>query len=123
MVIDSSFSSVNDVFDISSQYIESNEVIPFGKHKGKLIKDVPQDYLLWLCYESDYFQSNENKNIRLDCKNYLLHNFVMPFGKVKDMTVKAAALHQRSWCMWIADNEEMSCKALQKLINDAIFFF
>lgn len=25
-----------------------NTVMPFGKHKGRLLKDVPPDYLLWL---------------------------------------------------------------------------
>ena len=26
---------------------------PFGKHKGKSIKDLPTEYLVWVVYDSD----------------------------------------------------------------------
>lgn len=31
-----------------------SDLMPFGKHKGKKLGDVPADYLLWL-YEQDWF--------------------------------------------------------------------
>ena len=26
----------------------ANTIMPFGKYKGKLIKDIPENYLIWL---------------------------------------------------------------------------
>ena len=46
--------------------IEDTEIMPFGKHKGKKLANVPADYLLWLydndkCYGTirQYIQENE----------------------------------------------------------------
>lgn len=31
--------------------LESESLMPIGKHKGKMMKDVPEDYYLWLYKE------------------------------------------------------------------------
>ncbi|MBX2906188.1 MAG: DUF3820 family protein [Taibaiella sp.] len=30
------------------KYLEDDDLMPFGKHKGVRMKDVPAEYLLWL---------------------------------------------------------------------------
>lgn len=46
--------------------ITDESIMPFGKHKGKKMVDVPDDYLLWLLQEGntygemlEYLQDNE----------------------------------------------------------------
>jgi len=34
--------------------LESTLVVPFGKHNGKLLKDVPLDYFFWLDSQPDF---------------------------------------------------------------------
>lgn len=33
--------------------MSKDATMPFGKHKGKLLKDVPSDYLLWVYENKD----------------------------------------------------------------------
>lgn len=28
-------------------------IMPFGKHKGEAVEDIPSDYLYWILYKSD----------------------------------------------------------------------
>jgi len=100
-----------------------SDCIPKGKFKGKLFNEVPQNYLLWMCYDSDYFLSPCFNNLRVDAKDYLLNNFVLPFGKPKGLTVKQAIEQMRSWCVWMSESTDFECKALQKLMNDGLHLF
>lgn len=34
--------------------LEDNDLMPFGKHKGKKMKDVPADYLIWIYENLDW---------------------------------------------------------------------
>jgi len=44
----------------------NKRTMPFGKHKGKNLDDVPADYLLWLHEKSD--------NLNGDLKDYIDDN-------------------------------------------------
>lgn len=44
----------------------SKVTMPFGKHKGKDLENVPDDYLLWVLENAD--------NLRGDLKTYLEEN-------------------------------------------------
>ncbi len=46
--------------------MDDNSIMPFGKHKGKRLVDVPADYLLW-CYEN-------LTNLSKDLKEYIEGN-------------------------------------------------
>ena len=37
-----------DPDDVGIDKVEDNDPIPFGKHEGTLMKDVPADYLIWM---------------------------------------------------------------------------
>lgn len=43
-------------------------VMPFGKHKGKNIKDVPSDYLQWI-YEKSDLSENIKKRAKSNLQN------------------------------------------------------
>jgi len=100
-----------------------SECLPKGKFKGKTFDEVPQNYLLWMCYDSDYFLSSCFDNLRIDAKNHLLNNFIMPFGKPKGLTIKQAIEKMRSWCEWMSTSSDFECKALQRLVSDALTLF
>lgn len=99
------------------------DCIPKGKYKGKSFEDVPQNYLLWMCYDSDYFLAPCFNCLRVDAKNHLLHNFIMPFGKVKGLTIQQAIEQMRGWCVWMSESSDFECRALQKLVSDALSLF
>lgn len=40
------YRTVNDVFDVLSRPILM-KIMPLGKHKGRLLKEIPLDYLMW----------------------------------------------------------------------------
>ena len=39
--------------------MDDNSLMTFGKHKGKKLKDVPAEYLLWWYYLEDSDKQNE----------------------------------------------------------------
>ena len=39
----------NQRADAEQKCAENDDIIPFGKYKGSLLKDVPPDYKSWLC--------------------------------------------------------------------------
>ena len=55
--------------------MDDNSAMPFGKHKGKKMIDVPADYLLWLHDQGELFGDlkgyiDENiEALRLEVKN------------------------------------------------------
>jgi len=38
-----------------------SDIWPIGKHKGKLIKDLPEHYLFWVLFETDMDKFLKNK--------------------------------------------------------------
>jgi hypothetical protein len=48
-------------------------ILHFGKHKGQQIKNVPPDYLSWLCdwIDSDADKKHKFSNLRRAISNYL----------------------------------------------------
>ena len=42
-------------------FVPTNDdtLMPFGKHKGKRLGDIPADYLIWL-YDQEWFQKFED---------------------------------------------------------------
>jgi hypothetical protein len=39
--------SIDELLVVAS-YTSPESLMPFGKHKGKMIKDLPSDYVVWL---------------------------------------------------------------------------
>lgn len=49
----------------------SRKVMEFGKHKGKLIKDIPEKYAYWLLYyQGENLDNNTYKCLKERSKNY-----------------------------------------------------
>lgn len=62
--------------------------MPFGKHKGKAMEDVPADYLLWLWDETD--MHNREKQYTEDgfaVHDYIKENFASLETECKDRIV------------------------------------
>lgn len=51
--------TVGELFDILSRPVRL-KTIPFGKHKGKLMSDIPSQYLAWLVNNFDGFDEVGN---------------------------------------------------------------
>ena len=52
-----------EIFDISTNFVLQK--MPFGKHKGKLIKNLPKDYKKWLLMNACSFGRNEDLRVSL----------------------------------------------------------
>lgn len=52
--------------------MDDNSIMPFGKHKGKILKDVPDEYLLYI-YEEDIAKGDLKEYI-IDNLNAIKHN-------------------------------------------------
>lgn len=52
--------------------LTDDDVMPFGKHKGELVNDVPASYLLWLWDNGVHEDDSENM---LPLKNYIINNW------------------------------------------------
>lgn len=53
--------------------MDDNDLMPFGKHKGKKLMDVPDDYLIWL-YQN--ITDKEHRNTDELCLiNYIVDSF------------------------------------------------
>lgn len=50
-----------DVFDILNR--KTQLVMPFGKHRGKPLKEVPKTYISWLL-KNDIFEKPQNQNLK-----------------------------------------------------------
>lgn len=50
-------------FDVIIDLLKKNTLMPFGKHRGKKLKDVPKNYVRWLS-ENGAFKRLENKNLK-----------------------------------------------------------
>jgi len=46
--------------------MNDKSIMPFGKHKGVMLANVPASYLLWI---------NENLDLQDDLKNYIAENY------------------------------------------------
>lgn len=46
--------------DFNWQTFDDETPMPFGKHKGTLMRDVPANYLLWLADQPDFGEKNPN---------------------------------------------------------------
>lgn len=61
------FSEMTDDLNVETilELLEKNEtdVMPFGKHQGKPLKDIPPSYLSWLKKEG-FFEKPENANLK-----------------------------------------------------------
>lgn len=40
--------------------MNDDDLMPFGKHKGERMEDVPDSYLAWLWNEGDYYRKKES---------------------------------------------------------------
>lgn len=53
--------------------MDDNDLMPFGKHKGKKLMDVPDDYLIWL-YQN--ITDKEHRNTDEQCLiDYIVDSF------------------------------------------------
>ena len=48
---------------MTTQIITDNSLMPFGKHAGKKMSEVPDDYLLWLYEQPPYFDTPEIRGV------------------------------------------------------------
>lgn len=58
MIDDLSIETVLSLLSAPSQISR----MPFGKHQGKLLSEVPKDYIKWLC-QSGFFEKPENQDL------------------------------------------------------------
>ena len=42
---------IGDIMKIMSENTTEGSLMPFGAHKGKVIEEIPDHYLRWLCYQ------------------------------------------------------------------------
>lgn len=59
--------SIEDVFALLNQPKEIKSM-PFGKHQGKSLKDLPKDYIQWLS-KSGALDKDENKQLKISFAN------------------------------------------------------
>lgn len=61
----------------------ANAIMPFGKYKGKLIKDIPENYLIWLNGQ-EYVNGKLSQQLLLmaDLKLNGLETLLTPLVKV-----------------------------------------
>jgi len=52
-----------EIIDMSTNYILQK--MPFGKHKGKLIKNIPKHYKQWLLMNACSFGRNQDLRVSL----------------------------------------------------------
>lgn len=68
IVLHQVFEKMSDDLDIEQAYAllcvpKTIKVMPFGKYQGKLLEDVPKDYVTWLA-KSEAFEKPENKPLK-----------------------------------------------------------
>ena len=53
-----------------------SDLMPFGKHKGKPMEEVPASYLLWLSDQGDFKQRNAEMSEYIESNRELLEKEV-----------------------------------------------
>lgn len=53
--------------------LEDDSLMPFGKHKGKMMQDVPASYLHWLWHEASLKNQVKTSNVA----DYISRNIVV----------------------------------------------
>lgn len=89
-------------------------VLKFGKHKGKMFKEVDPQYLNWML-QSETIYDSVKANIRqyIDSNNITFNDtYVFTFGKYKGKTFDEA---DKDYLQWLLNNPKTYDNLKQKI--------
>lgn len=63
------------LIDLQKQILTMGSIMPFGKHKGKIIRDIPASYIQWMVknvdsYDYDYYLIFISENYEKPTREY-----------------------------------------------------